>query len=141
MPSELQVNLIKNQTGTKTFIDTVNETIDNIKILPRAVTTAVNDAGAFTNREIVALVDSNGNATGEMRIHDGSTTGGKDISSGSLQLDTVTGAVDIASNSNKLYFGNTTFSNTVTVAGEMIVIGGAANFTNTTNITGILYLG
>ena len=141
MPSELQVNLIKNQSGTKTFIDTVNETIDNIKVLPRAVTTAVNDAGAFTNREIVALVDGSGNATGEMRIHDGSTVGGKDISSGSLQLDTVTGAVDIASNSNKLYFGNTTFSNTVTVAGEMIVIGGAANFTNTTNITGILYLG
>lgn len=141
MPSELQVNLIKNQTGTKTFIDTVNETIDNIKLLPRAVTTAVNDAGTFTNREIVAIVDGSGNATGEMRIHDGSTVGGKDISSGSLQLDTVTGAVDIASNSNKLYFGNTTFSNTVTVAGEMIVIGGAANFTNTTNITGILYLG
>lgn len=141
MPSELQVNLIKNQTGTKTFIDTVNETIDNIKLLPRAVTTAVNDAGTFTNREIVALVDGSGNATGEMRIHDGSTVGGKDISSGSLQLDTVTGAVDIPSNSNKLYFGNTTFSNTVTVAGEMIVMGGAANFTNTTNITGILYLG
>ena len=141
MASELQVNLIKNQTGTKTFIDTVNETIDNIKLLPRAVTTAVNDAGTFTNREIVAIVDGSGNATGEMRIHDGNTVGGKDISSGSLQLDTVTGAVDIPSNSNKLYFGNTTFSNTVTVAGEMIVIGGAANFTNTTNITGILYLG
>ena len=141
MASELQVNLIKNQSGTKTFIDTVNETIDNIKLLPRAVTTAVNDAGTFTNREIVALVDGSGNATGEMRIHDGATVGGKDISAGSLQSNAITGAVNIQRGSNKLYFGNTTFSNTVTVAGEMIVMGGAANFTGTTNITGILYLG
>jgi hypothetical protein len=55
MASELQVGLLKNQTGTKTFIDTSAETIDNIKLLPRGVTTAVNDAGTFTNRELLPL--------------------------------------------------------------------------------------
>ena len=141
MASELQVGLLKNQTGTKTFIDTSAETIDNIKLLPRGVTTAVNDAGTFTNREIVAIVDGSGVSTGEMRIHDGTTVGGKDISAGSLQLNTITGAVSVASNSNKLYFGDTTFSNTVTVQGYMVVMGGHANFTSTVNVTGTLYLG
>jgi hypothetical protein len=141
MASELNLDKINNKLGTKTFINTVTETIDNIKLLPRAVTTSVNDAGTFTNREIVAIVDGSGVSTGEMRIHDGATVGGKDISAGSLQLNTITGAVSIASNSNKLYFGDTTFSNTVTVEGYMVVMGGHANFTSTVNVTGTLYLG
>jgi len=141
MASELQVGLLKNQTGTKTFIDTSAETIDNIKILPRAVTTAVNAAGTFTNREIVALTDGSGVATGELRVHDGTTTGGKEVAAGSTQLNTITDAVSVNASNNKLYFGDTTFSNTVTVEGYMVVMGGHANFTSTVNVTGTLYLG
>ena len=54
MASELNIDKINNKLGTKTFIDTALETLDNIKILPRAVTTSVNAAGTFTNRETVS---------------------------------------------------------------------------------------
>lgn len=141
MASELNIDKINNKLGTKTFIDTALETLDNIKILPRAVTTSVNAAGTFTNREIVAITDGSGNATGEIRVHDGATAGGKEIAAGSLQQNTISDAITVQASNNKLYFGDTTFSNTVTVAGQMVVMGGHANFTSTINVTGTLYLG
>lgn len=108
----------------------------------KGLTTTQNNA-VRGNRELVCIVDGSGNSTGELRLHDGSTTGGQTVSGSSSQSNTITEAITISSGVNKMYFGDTTFSNTVTVSsgGYMVVVGGHANFTSTLNVQGTLYLG
>lgn len=58
---------------------------------------------------------------------------------GITQQNSLTDIIDVAANENRVYFGDTTFTGDITVAGQMIVAGGSPNFVGDINITGTLY--
>jgi hypothetical protein len=46
--------------------------------------------------------------------------------------------ITVASGNNRLYIGDTTFSNTLTIQGKLVILDGFINLTSTANITGTL---
>jgi hypothetical protein len=46
--------------------------------------------------------------------------------------------ITVASGNNRLYIGDTTFSNTLTIQGKLVILDGPINLTSTANITGTL---
>lgn len=59
---------------------------------------------------------------------------------GITQQNSLTDIIDIRASENRIYFGDTTFTGDITVAGQMIIAGGSPNFSGgDINITGTLY--
>jgi hypothetical protein len=54
--------------------------------------------------------------------------------------NSISAAITISSGNHRFYVGPVSFTNTVTLAGKMLVFDGLYNTTNTTNITGILHV-
>ena len=52
--------------------------------------------------------------------------------------NSISTAITVTSGNNRLYIGDTTFSNTLTIQGKMVVLDGPINLTATANITGTL---
>ena len=60
--------------------------------------------------------------------------------SGMQQRNVIGESFTVPSSQNVVYFGDTEFSGTITVDGQLIVAGGSPNFTGgSVNITGTLY--
>lgn len=61
--------------------------------------------------------------------------------SGIAQKNTTAEAIVIPTGENQLYFGDTTFTGTVNVAGNLVILGGTPDFQDTISITGTLSIG
>ena len=59
--------------------------------------------------------------------------------SGMQQKKVIGESFNVPSSQNIVFFGNTEFSGTINVDGELIVAGGSPDFTGSINITGTLY--
>jgi len=59
--------------------------------------------------------------------------------SGMQQRNVIGESFNVPSSQNVVYFGDTEFSGTITVDGQLINAGGSPNFTGSINITGTLY--
>jgi len=59
--------------------------------------------------------------------------------SGMQQRNVIGESFNVPSSQNVVYFGDTEFSGTITVDGQLINAGGSPNFTGSVNITGTLY--
>lgn len=59
--------------------------------------------------------------------------------SGMQQRKVIGENITVPSSQNLVFFGNTEFSGTITVDGQLINAGGSPNFTGSVNITGTLY--
>jgi len=59
--------------------------------------------------------------------------------SGMQQRNVIGESFNVPSSQNVVYFGDTEFSGTITVDGQLINAGGSPNFTDSINITGTLY--
>lgn len=60
--------------------------------------------------------------------------------SGMQQRNVIGENITVPASQNVVYFGDTEFSGTITVNGQLIVAGGSPNFTGgSVNITGTLY--
>ena len=59
--------------------------------------------------------------------------------SGMQQRKVIGENITVPSSQNLVFFGNTEFSGTINVDGELINAGGSPNFTGSVNITGTLY--
>lgn len=73
----------------------------------------------------------------DLPIRDGSTEVIME-NGGFAQLTSVSEAVTIDSGTNAMFFGDVTFQNTVTVNGNLVVIGGDIDFQGDVNIVGSL---
>ena len=77
---------------------------------------------------------------GSKNVSSLSTLKGVDVEvDGIRQRNSIGDNLTIPSTNNQVFFGDTTFSGTVIVNGQMIVAGGSPNFTGTVNIVGTLY--
>lgn len=52
--------------------------------------------------------------------------------------NSISDSITVASGNNRLYIGDTTFSNTLTIQGKLVILDGPINLTSTANITGTL---
>lgn len=52
--------------------------------------------------------------------------------------NSISAAVTVTSGNNRLYIGDTTFSNTLTIQGKLVILDGPINLTSTMNVTGTL---
>ena len=52
--------------------------------------------------------------------------------------NSISTAITVTSGNNRLYIGDTTFSNTLTIQGKLVILDGPINLTATANITGTL---
>jgi hypothetical protein len=52
--------------------------------------------------------------------------------------NSINAAITVTSGNNRLYIGDTTFSNTLTIQGKMVILDGPINLTGTMNLTGTL---
>ena len=59
--------------------------------------------------------------------------------SGMQQRNVIGESFHVPSSQNLVYFGDTEFSGTITVDGQLICAGGSPDFTGSINITGTLY--
>lgn len=59
--------------------------------------------------------------------------------SGMQQRNTIGENITVPASQNLIYFGDTTFSGTITVNGQLIIAGGSPDFTSDININGTLY--
>tara|TARA_Y100000361_G_scaffold92665_1_gene82706 strand:- start:105 stop:356 length:252 start_codon:yes stop_codon:yes gene_type:complete len=59
--------------------------------------------------------------------------------SGMQQRKVIGENITVPSSQNLIFFGNTEFSGTINVDGELIVAGGSPDFQSDVNITGTLY--
>jgi len=52
--------------------------------------------------------------------------------------NSISDSITVSSGNNRLYIGDTTFSNTLTIQGKLVILDGPINLTNTATITGTL---
>ena len=52
--------------------------------------------------------------------------------------NSISAAITVTSGNNRLYIGDTTFSNTLTIQGKLVILDGPINLTSTMNVTGTL---
>ena len=52
--------------------------------------------------------------------------------------NSISTAITVTSGNNRLYIGGTTFSNTLTIQGKLVILDGPINLTSTMNVTGTL---
>lgn len=76
-------------------------------------------------------------STVNLPISDGSTEVIME-NGGFAQFNSVSEAVTIQANTNAMFFGDVTFQNTVTVNGNLVVIGGDIDFQGDVDIVGSL---
>jgi hypothetical protein len=80
------------------------------------------------------------NSSGLISLEASAGGGGGSGSSYIEHSSTVSDSLAISSGTNRMYVGGTTFSDSATMAGRLVVAGGYANFTGTMNFTGTLNL-